>query len=49
MPEALGNNGVFGTPVLPKPFKVAELSGRIAEILNELSPGDSAKGRDTLH
>ena len=32
--EALRNNGVFGIPVLAKPFKVAELSGRIAEILN---------------
>ncbi len=47
--EALRNNGVFGIPVLPKPFKVAELSRRIAEILNELSPGDSVEGRDTLH
>jgi signal transduction histidine kinase/CheY-like chemotaxis protein len=47
--EALRNNGVLGSPVLPKPFKIAELSKRIAEILDELSPGDSARGRDTLH
>jgi hypothetical protein len=47
--EALRNNGVFGIPVLTKPFKVAELSRRIAEILNELSPDDSAEGRDTAH
>jgi CheY-like chemotaxis protein len=47
--EALRNNGAFGIPVLPKPFKVAELGRRIAEILNELSPGDSIEGRDTMH
>jgi CheY-like chemotaxis protein len=47
--EALRNNGVFGTPVLTKPFKVAVLSRRIAEILNELSPDDGAEGRDTAH
>jgi signal transduction histidine kinase len=47
--EALRNSGVIGIPVLPKPFKIAELSRRIAEILNELSPGDSVEGRDTLH
>jgi len=38
--EALRNIGVLGIPVLAKPFKVAELSRRIAEILNELSAGE---------
>jgi CheY-like chemotaxis protein len=47
--EALRNNGLLGSPVLPKPFKIAELSSRIAEILDELSPGDSTGGPDTLH
>jgi CheY-like chemotaxis protein len=46
--EALRHNGVCGVPILPKPFKVAELSGRIAEILNELSPCDSVGSRNTL-
>jgi signal transduction histidine kinase len=41
--EALRNNGVSGTSVLPKPFRIAELSTRIAEILDELSPGDRAE------
>jgi len=41
--EALRNNRVLGSPVLPKPFKIAELSSRIAEILDELSPGDSTR------
>jgi signal transduction histidine kinase len=31
---ALRNNGISGVPVLPKPFKAAELGRRIAEILN---------------
>jgi signal transduction histidine kinase/ActR/RegA family two-component response regulator len=47
--EALRNINVLGIPVLAKPFKVAELSRRIAEILNELSAGDSAEGGDPLH
>jgi signal transduction histidine kinase/CheY-like chemotaxis protein len=47
--EALRNNGVSGTPVLPKPFRIAELSTRIAEILDELSLGDRAEGRDILY
>ena len=42
------NNGVCGVPILPKPFKVAELSRRIAEILNELSPCDSVGSLNTL-
>jgi hypothetical protein len=44
----LRHNGVCGVPILPKPFKVAELSRRIAEILNELSPCDSVGSRNTL-
>ena len=32
--EALRNSGISGFPLLAKPFKVAELSRRIAEILN---------------
>ena len=47
--DALRNNGVPGVPILAKPFRVAELSRRIAEILGELSLGDSAGSRDTLH
>jgi hypothetical protein len=47
--EALRNNGMSEIPVLRKPFKAAELSRRIAEILNELSFDDSAEGSDTLH
>ena len=33
--EVLRTDGIPGIPVLPKPFKVAELSERIAAILNE--------------
>jgi CheY-like chemotaxis protein len=47
--EALRNNGMSEIPVLRKPFKAAELSRRIAEILNELSFDDSAESRNTLH
>ena len=47
--EALRNINVLGIPVLAKPFKVAELSRRIAEILNDLSAVASAKGGDPLH
>jgi CheY-like chemotaxis protein len=47
--EALRHNVVCGVPILPKPFKVAELSRRIAEILNGLSPCDSVGSRNTLH
>jgi signal transduction histidine kinase len=45
---ALRNYCACDTPVLPKPFKIAELSRRIAEILDELAPDDNADGRDTL-
>jgi CheY-like chemotaxis protein/anti-sigma regulatory factor (Ser/Thr protein kinase) len=47
--EALRNNGMSGIPVLPKPFKAAELSRRVAEILTELSSGDSVGGHNALH
>jgi CheY-like chemotaxis protein len=47
--DALSNNGVCGAPILPKPFKVAELGRRIAEILNELSLGDGVGSGNTLH
>ena len=33
--EALHSDVMCGIPVLPKPFRVAELSKRIAEILHE--------------
>src|SRR5712671_6844476 len=46
--EALRHYGFCGVPILPKPFKVAELSRRIAEILNELSPCDGVGSRNTL-
>jgi len=47
--EALRNNSISGIPILPKPFKTAELSRRIAEILNELSSDDGVERRDTSH
>jgi signal transduction histidine kinase/CheY-like chemotaxis protein len=47
--EALHNDGMSGIPILPKPFKAAELSRRIAEILDELSSNDTVQGRETLH
>jgi signal transduction histidine kinase/CheY-like chemotaxis protein len=47
-PEAL-HSDALGMPFLPKPFKVAELSRRISEILNALSPGDGVGELDTLH
>ena len=48
-PEALRINGDFALPVLPKPFKPAELSRWIAEILNEASSGDSAESLNVRH
>jgi len=47
--EALRNNSIPGIPILPKPFKTAELSRRIGEILNELSSDDGAERRDASH
>jgi hypothetical protein len=37
--EALRADGISGIPVLSKPFRVAELSRRIAEILDGSSSG----------
>jgi signal transduction histidine kinase/CheY-like chemotaxis protein len=47
--EALRTDETSGTPLLPKPFKVAELSRRIAEILHGSSSDDSATGGNALH
>ena len=47
--EALRKNGMPGIAVLPKPFKAAELSRRIAEILHESSSGENGEGRGVLH
>jgi CheY-like chemotaxis protein len=47
--EALRKNGAPGIPVLPKPFKTAELSDRIAEILADPSSGVTAESRSTIH
>jgi signal transduction histidine kinase/ActR/RegA family two-component response regulator len=44
--EALRSNCMSGIPVLPKPFKLAELNKRIAEILNRARSDESAA---TLH
>jgi signal transduction histidine kinase/CheY-like chemotaxis protein len=44
--EALRTNGIFAFPILPKPFKLAELNKRIAEILNRARSDESAV---TLH
>jgi len=48
-PEALRDNGVSGIPIMPKPFKVAELGRRIAEILNQLAVDDSTSRYNTSH
>lgn len=48
-PEALRTNENFEIPVLPKPFKLAELSRRIGEILNGLSSGESAGNLNVQH
>jgi CheY-like chemotaxis protein len=47
--EALRKNGAPGIPVLPKPFKTAELSNRIGEILAEFRNGGTGPGRGTIH
>jgi signal transduction histidine kinase/ActR/RegA family two-component response regulator len=47
--EALRARRISGTPVLPKPFKVADLSRRIAEVLLGSSSDDSAGDRKTQH
>jgi len=48
-PEALRDNGVSGIPIMPKPFKVAALGRRIAEILNQLAFDDSTSRYNTSH
>jgi signal transduction histidine kinase/CheY-like chemotaxis protein len=47
--EALRTDETSGTPLLPKPFKVAELSRRIAEVLHGSSSDDSATAGNALH
>jgi hypothetical protein len=47
--EALRTGGISAIPLLAKPFKVAELSGRIAEILHGSSSDNGARGGDALH
>jgi len=47
--EALRTGGISAIPLLAKPFKVAELSRRIAEILRGSSSDDSAKGGNAVH
>jgi signal transduction histidine kinase/CheY-like chemotaxis protein len=47
--EALRNNGMLGTPVLPKPFKAAELNRLVAKILNEFSSDDRTGCHHSLH
>jgi signal transduction histidine kinase/CheY-like chemotaxis protein len=47
--DALRPGGISGIPVLSKPFKVADLSRRIAEVLLGSSSDDSAGGRKTQH
>ena len=47
--EALRTGGISAIPLLAKPFKVAELSKRIAEILHGSSSDDSATGDISVH
>ena len=46
--EALRTDGISGIPLLPKPFKVAELNRRIAEILHSSSSEVSADGHNSV-
>jgi hypothetical protein len=46
--EVLRTGGIPGIPVLPKPFKVAELSERIAAILNGSPSANSDGGSNAL-
>jgi hypothetical protein len=41
--------GISAIPLLAKPFKVAELGRRIAEILHGSSSDDSATGGNAMH
>lgn len=47
-PEALRTGGVSGVPLLAKPFKVAEVTSRVAEILHGTSSDVIAAGDDGL-
>jgi signal transduction histidine kinase/CheY-like chemotaxis protein len=47
-PEALRAGGVSGVPLLAKPFKVAEVTSRVAEILHGTSSDVIAAGDDGL-
>jgi len=47
--EALRTGGISAIPLLAKPFKVAELGRRIAEILHGSSSDDSATGGNAMH
>lgn len=47
--EALRTGGISAIPLLAKPFKVAELSRRIAEILHGSSSDNSATGGNAMH
>ena len=47
--EALRTGGISAIPLLAKPFKVAELGRRIAEILHDSSSDDSATGGNAMH
>jgi CheY-like chemotaxis protein len=46
--EALRTGGISGIPLLAKPFKVAELNRRIAEILHGSSSEVSADGHNSV-
>jgi CheY-like chemotaxis protein len=46
--EALRTGGISAIPLLAKPFKVAELSRRIAEILRGSSSELSADGHNSV-
>jgi CheY-like chemotaxis protein len=46
--EILRTDGIPGIPVLPKPFKVADLSERIAAILNGSPSANSGGGSNAL-
>ena len=47
--EALRQNGMSGIAIIPKPFKAAELSRRIAEILTDRSYGPVRERRGATH
>jgi len=48
-PEALRTDENFEIPVLPKPFKAAELGRRVAEIVYGLSSGESVNSPNVQH